>query len=158
MPIELIGTHTNLAADDRHRGSAADDKRDWRNLWMGKLSRWSEKQPAQIDPSKPGNQIMFSLATRPLFRTRSCASILGMWRALMIVAMICAVSSEVAGQETATKSAAGSPGATTVIDGRQLPPPTPKFGGVIKNNAMQSKPWWCRASCHPKGHRTSCSS
>jgi len=26
----------------------------------------------------------------------------------------------------------GSPGATTTIDGKQLPPPAPKFGGVIK--------------------------
>ena len=38
--------------------------------------------------------------------------------------------------------AAGSPGATTTIDGKQLPPPDPKFGGVIKDDALQSKPWW----------------
>ena len=36
----------------------------------------------------------------------------------------------------------GSPDATTTIDGRQLPPPDPKFGGVIKGNALQSKAWW----------------
>ena len=33
----------------------------------------------------------------------------------------------------------GSPGATTTIDGKQLPPPDPKFGGVIKDDALQSK-------------------
>ena len=36
----------------------------------------------------------------------------------------------------------GSPGATTTISGKQLPPPDPKFGGVIKENAAQSKAWW----------------
>jgi len=36
----------------------------------------------------------------------------------------------------------GSPSATTTISGKQLPPPDPKFGGVIKNDALQSKPWW----------------
>ena len=36
----------------------------------------------------------------------------------------------------------GSPNATTTIDGKQLPPPPPKFGGVIKPSAVDSKPWW----------------
>jgi arylsulfatase len=36
----------------------------------------------------------------------------------------------------------GSPSATTTIPGTQLPAPDPKFGGVIKNGALQSKPWW----------------
>src|SRR5258708_6789576 len=36
----------------------------------------------------------------------------------------------------------GSPSATTTIDGKQLPPPSPKFGGVIKESAVDSKPWW----------------
>jgi arylsulfatase len=36
----------------------------------------------------------------------------------------------------------GSPSATTTIDGKQLPPPPPKFGGVIKENAKDSTPWW----------------
>ena len=34
----------------------------------------------------------------------------------------------------------GSPSATTTISGNQLPPPPPKFGGVIKENAKDSKP------------------
>jgi arylsulfatase len=33
----------------------------------------------------------------------------------------------------------GSPGATTTIDGKQLPPPPPKFGGVINEKASDSK-------------------
>src|SRR6516225_9366735 len=44
----------------------------------------------------------------------------------------------------------GSPGATTTISGRQLPPPDPQFGGVIKDNAMQSKAWWAPRIVPPK--------
>src|SRR6516164_4260935 len=36
----------------------------------------------------------------------------------------------------------GSPEATTTITGKQLPPPDPKFGGVIKEKASESTPWW----------------
>ncbi len=50
-----------------------------------------------------------------------------------------------------TSGVLGSPGATTVIDGRQLPPPDPKFGGVIKDGALQSKPWWAPRVVPPKG-------
>jgi arylsulfatase len=45
----------------------------------------------------------------------------------------------------------GSPGATTSIDGKQLPPPDPPFGGVIKDNALQSKAWWAPRIVPPKG-------
>jgi hypothetical protein len=41
-------------------------------------------------------------------------------------------------QQTQTTGTPGSPGATTTIDGKQLPPPDLKFGGVIKNDALQS--------------------
>jgi arylsulfatase A-like enzyme len=44
----------------------------------------------------------------------------------------------------------GSPGATTTISGKQLPAPEPKFGGVIKNGALQSKPWWAPRIVPPK--------
>jgi hypothetical protein len=36
----------------------------------------------------------------------------------------------------------GSAGATTTVDGKQLPAPPPKFGGVIKESAKDSTPWW----------------
>jgi hypothetical protein len=36
----------------------------------------------------------------------------------------------------------GSPSATTTLDGKQLPPPPPKFGDVIKESAKDSTPWW----------------
>ena len=44
----------------------------------------------------------------------------------------------------------GSPDATTTIDGKQLPPPDPKFGGVIKDDALQSKFWWPPRIVPPK--------
>ena len=31
----------------------------------------------------------------------------------------------------------GSPGATTTMDGKQLPPPPPAFGGVIKEKGFE---------------------
>jgi len=55
-----------------------------------------------------------------------------------------------------TKTAAkdtplGSPSATTSIPGKQLPPPDPKFGGVIKEKASESKPYWAPRVVPPKG-------
>jgi len=45
----------------------------------------------------------------------------------------------------------GSPSATTTISGKQLPPPDPKFGGVIKEKASESTPWWPPRVVPPKG-------
>jgi hypothetical protein len=57
-----------------------------------------------------------------------------------------------------TTGVPGSPGATTTISGKQLPPPDPKFGGVIKENAAQSKAWWAPRVVPPKGAPNICSS
>ncbi|HVP30292.1 MAG TPA: arylsulfatase [Myxococcota bacterium] len=45
----------------------------------------------------------------------------------------------------------GSPSATTTIQGDQLPAPPPKFGGVIKPLAQDSKPYWPPRIEPPKG-------
>ena len=45
----------------------------------------------------------------------------------------------------------GSPSATTTISGKQLPAPDPKFGGVIKEKASESEPWWPPRVVPPKG-------
>src|SRR6476660_4463446 len=50
-----------------------------------------------------------------------------------------------------TTGTPGSPGATTTIDGKQLPPPDPKFGGVITDTATDSKSWWPPTVVPPKG-------
>ena len=53
-----------------------------------------------------------------------------------------------------TTGTPGSPSATTTINGSQLPAPDPKFGGVIKDNASQSKAWWAPRVVPPKGAPT----
>ena len=45
----------------------------------------------------------------------------------------------------------GSSSATTTVSGKQPPPPDPKFDGVIKENAVQSKAWWAPRVVPPKG-------
>jgi arylsulfatase A-like enzyme len=45
----------------------------------------------------------------------------------------------------------GSPSATITLDGKQLPPPPEKFGGVIKESAKDSTPWWPPRVVPPKG-------
>jgi arylsulfatase len=65
---------------------------------------------------------------------------------------------EEAGEPTAKASAfqpqitgeLGSPSATTTVAGDQLPAPDPKFGGVIEEGALQSKPWWPPRVVPPK--------
>jgi arylsulfatase A-like enzyme len=49
-----------------------------------------------------------------------------------------------------TTGTPGAPDATTTIDGKQLPPPPAKFGGVIKDGALQSTPWWAPRVVPPK--------
>jgi arylsulfatase A-like enzyme len=45
----------------------------------------------------------------------------------------------------------GSPSATMTIKGDQLPPPPRTFGGVIKEDAKDSKSWWPPTVVPPKG-------
>ena len=47
--------------------------------------------------------------------------------------------------------APGSPSATMTLDGKQLPPEPPKFGGEIKEEAKDSKPYWPPSVVPPKG-------
>jgi len=56
----------------------------------------------------------------------------------------CCFAEQVAGE-------LGSPSATTTISGKQLPPLDPKFGGVIKEKASESKEWWAPRVVPPKG-------
>ncbi|MGZ4973667.1 MAG: sulfatase-like hydrolase/transferase, partial [Limisphaerales bacterium] len=56
---------------------------------------------------------------------------------------VCSIAQQVSGT-------AGSPSATTTISGKQLPAPDPKFGGVINDTAVKSKPWWAPRVVPPK--------
>jgi arylsulfatase A-like enzyme len=73
-------------------------------------------------------------------------------RVLRLVALVAALA-VAAGKAAASEvtGTTGSPSATTTIDGKQLPPPDPKFGGVIKENAPQSKAWWAPRVVPPTG-------
>ncbi len=64
--------------------------------------------------------------------------------ALAILAALPLIAQQVTGTP-------GSPSATTTLDGKQLPPPDPKFGGVIQQKASESKPWWPPRIVPPKG-------
>jgi len=66
----------------------------------------------------------------------------------LLVAVMLAVGPAMAQQITGVP---GSPSATTTISGKQLPPPDPKFGGVIKEKATESKAWWPPRVVPPKG-------
>jgi arylsulfatase len=68
----------------------------------------------------------------------------------MLAAAVMAVAPSARAQ-VQTTGTPGSPSATTTIDGKQLPPPDPKFGGVIKDSAVDSKPYWPPTVVPPKG-------
>jgi arylsulfatase A-like enzyme len=67
---------------------------------------------------------------------------------LAIAVMATAASAQAQVQTSGTP---GSPSATTTIDGKQLPAPDPKFGGVINETAADSKPYWPPTVVPPKG-------
>jgi hypothetical protein len=58
---------------------------------------------------------------------------------LMLSAAVMVAGAPAFGQEVS--GVLGLPSATTTIPGNQIPAPAPKFGGVIKENATDSKPW-----------------
>ena len=66
----------------------------------------------------------------------------------VLIGLFCSAPALSAQQVTGTP---GSPSATTTIDGKQLPVPQPKFGGVIKDGALQSTPWWAPRIVPPAG-------
>lgn len=70
---------------------------------------------------------------------------------LMCLVATYSLGSSPASAQVQASGQAGSPGATTTIDGGQLPPPVPPFGGVIKSDALQSTPWWPPRVVPPQG-------
>ena len=56
-----------------------------------------------------------------------------------------------ASAEGVTHGVPGTPSATISIDGRHLPPTPQAFGGVIKETARNSKPWWPPRVVPPNG-------
>jgi arylsulfatase A-like enzyme len=81
-------------------------------------------------------------------RIRTCASqsslIFLMLLAIGLLGRAPAMAQQISGEP-------GSPSATVTLDGKQLPPPPMPFGGVIKQSAADSKPWWPPRVVPPKG-------
>ena len=67
---------------------------------------------------------------------------------ISIISLVAVAGLSAMAQETT--GTPGSPSATTTIDGKELPPPAPKFGGVIKHDALNSTPWWAPRVVPPK--------
>ena len=61
---------------------------------------------------------------------------------LILASLTLVLINSVSGVAQQTTGTPGSPEATTTIPGNQLPTPNPKFGGVIKERASESTPWW----------------
>src|SRR5450631_2300847 len=70
------------------------------------------------------------------------------WALLIAVAAMFVASPASAQQINGTP---GDPSATMTLDGKQLPPPPMQFGGVIKESATDSKPYWPPRVVPPKG-------
>jgi arylsulfatase A-like enzyme len=70
--------------------------------------------------------------------------------AFAFAVMLAACASQKTGAPAQIYGTLGSPSAATTIDGAQLPAPEPKFGGVIKDDALQSKAWWAPRIVPPK--------
>ena len=70
--------------------------------------------------------------------------------ALWLSAASIALGGAVAFAQQQVTGKPGSPDATTTVSNKQLPAPDPKFGGVIKNDALQSQPWWAPRVVPPK--------
>jgi arylsulfatase A-like enzyme len=84
------------------------------------------------------------MARKPLLK--AFAGITGLATTLLVNALSYApaVAQQITGE-------VGSPSATMTLDGRQLPPPTLPFGGVVKEAATDSTPWWSPRVVPPKG-------
>jgi hypothetical protein len=78
------------------------------------------------------------------YRGKAVLQQLAIGAAMILVAPVIALAQQITGTP-------GSPSATTSLSGKQLPPPDPKFGGVIKDGVLQSKPWWAPRVVPPKG-------
>jgi len=73
----------------------------------------------------------------------------GLLRMVIPFLLILSAASLVEAQQTT--GVAGSPSATTTIDGKYVPNPAPPFGGKINLSAVDSKPAWPPTIVPPKG-------
>src|SRR5216117_103483 len=91
-------------------------------------SQLDQHQQSRLTPMKSARQILLSG---------------------MLAAAVMAVAPSAWAQQI--NGTPGSPDATVTIDGKQIPPPPMPFGGVIKEAATDSKPYWPPRVVPPKG-------
>ncbi len=97
---------------------------------------------------------MDSSQSAPRSKARTWVVVGGVLAAASVLCAGPALAQKAGKSEAFTQQVTGTPGspsATTTISGKQLPPPAPKFGGVIKDDALKSKPWWAPRVAPPKG-------
>ena len=70
---------------------------------------------------------------------------------VIILALFSAIGLTVDGSSIAQQITGTQPNMTITVEGSQLPAPPPKFGGVIKETAANSKSWWPPRVVPPKG-------
>src|SRR5438874_10041606 len=68
--------------------------------------------------------------------------------AIVAITVIAVLPSARAQQFTGTP---GAPSSTVTIDGKQIPAPPEQFGGLIKESALDSKPFWPSRIVPPQG-------
>ncbi len=68
-----------------------------------------------------------------------------------LVASVVALASTFAMAQVQVSGTPGSPNAAVSVEGNQLPAPTPKFEGVIRESVTDSKPWWPPRVVPPNG-------
>jgi arylsulfatase len=71
--------------------------------------------------------------------------------ALIVAVVLAGCAAQQGGAPQKIYGDLGSPSATMSVDGKQLPPADLEFGGVIKEEALQSKAWWAPRVVPPKG-------
>jgi hypothetical protein len=103
----------------------------------------------QINPDEGHSVLSGSQSSRE----RTMTATRSIWLGLSTTVAVAIISGLPAAAQQITGTP-GSPGATTTIDGKYLPPPPPKFGGDINLQASQSKPYWPPASCRRRAPPT----
>src|SRR6478672_5089930 len=125
--------------------------RDCDSRWRNDLSRAGVNQSiavafvtAKNDQRSRREETEMKRQSANLHRRKAALHQLAIGAAIILAAPAYSFAQQISGTP-------GSPGATATIDGKQLPPPAPKFGGVIKEKASESQAWWAPRVVPPKG-------
>src|SRR5271155_3795488 len=91
-----------------------------------------------------GRMNALAIIRKPALGVLTVSNVLGVFLLTATLVVVPASAQQVTGT-------LGQADATTTINGKQIPEPPPKFGGVIKETAKDSTPWWPPRVVPPKG-------